>query len=205
MHHRFETDERFYEFTMWNRWQERAETGRVEDEARIRRQADEGIGPDVREDWIEDEIWIANTLTDVMFASLVVTIWSEMEHFLKGCVEECQSNLGLAVGSPSRFRQIKSFFQNATGVDLTAIPEFTMIDAVRILNNSFKHSAGVYSPQPGQAHTIINAALLARWNVVGASNRIHFSKVPFKELVLACGRFAGHLSTSTASVGGGGP
>ncbi len=71
-----------------------SEVGLDADLERIQHDAAVGIGGDVRDAWIEDETDIANALTNAMFASLVVTIWSEMEHFLKALIEEYQARLG---------------------------------------------------------------------------------------------------------------
>ena len=198
MHHRFEIDQRFYEYTMWSRWEERARIGLDADLERIQHDAAVGIGSDVRVAWIADETAIANALTDAMFASLVVTIWSEMEHFLEGLIEECQARLGQPVHAPFKFGQIMTFFNDHTGVDLTTLADFQSVDAVRILDNSFKHSDGIYSPVAGQAHTSIDAGLLAAWDIVDASNRINYAKLPFEDLVMASGRFANDLAARTA-------
>jgi len=197
MHHRFVTDERLYEFSMWNRWEERSRVGRSSDEERIQEEAYLGIASDVREAWIEDEMWIAKLLSNSMHASLVVAIWSEMEHFLKGRVEECQLRLGQTVGSPFKFHEIRALFQNELSVNITALPDFITVDAVRILNNSCKHNDGVYCPEPHKPHTIINPTLLAQWSVLGPSTRIAYSILPCRNLVMACGHFADRLSAAT--------
>ncbi len=94
-----------------------------------------------------------------------------------------------------------TFFDVETGVDLATLCDVRTVDAVRILNNTFKHNDGIYSPVAGQAHTVIDAGLLAAWAILDASNRIDYAKLPFKDLVMACGRFADDLSARTARPG----
>jgi hypothetical protein len=204
MNHRFESDPRIYEFSIWNRWDERVCLGRQEEVERIHEDAAIAIGPDVQEDWIVDEMWIANTLTNAMYAGLVVAMWSEMEHFLKGLMKQCQNALGHTPNDVHRFGEIMSYFLSQVGINLSALPYYLHVDAVRILNNTFKHNDGVYAPVQGQAHTMIDSALLANWKILDADNRIEYSKLPFKELVLACGQFAEQLSSARPNAGCGG-
>jgi hypothetical protein len=42
-----------------------------------------------------------------------------------------------------KFAQVKSLFRTATGRDLASMPEYTSVDELRCLSNSYKHSGNV--------------------------------------------------------------
>jgi len=42
---------------------------------------------------------------------------------------------------------------------------YTTADAIRILNNSYKHNNGHYKPEKGKSHIQIDQALLSKWKI----------------------------------------
>ncbi len=102
---------------------------------------------------------------------------------LKRCIK-----LLRALQTAYKFLEIKSFFKNEMGIDLEVLPEYKTVDAIRILNNSYKHSNGYYKPEIDKSHTQIDPTLLAHWSVQ-CDQEIDYSKLPIKELVIACGKY----------------
>ena len=167
-------------------------------------------------------------LTNAMYAALVVSIWSEMEHFLKDVVLHCyqalekrkkaiqtmqkfceatlagtqtKATLGSCIkalkeidaGIPYAFDEIRKALEKEVGVEVDQCAECITVNAVRILNNSFKHVRGCYQPEDGKPHTRIDEALMKRWSIVNERSEIDYSKLSVKELVIACNGFCADL------------
>lgn len=191
----FPVDARSYQLTGWYRWEERIRQGEQEEEAKITEDAYLGIAKDVRDAWVEDEMFITHELSNAMSAALVVSIWSHMESFLKRIMEICYGSLSIKGKVPYRFDQIKFFFANHFAADLSSLDDYSEVDAVRILNNSFKHNNGKYEPEKAHAH--INQPLLDQWSIIGEDGRIDYTKVPIQDLVLCCNSFSRNVLSLT--------
>jgi len=103
--------------------------------------------------------------------------------------QDCIRLLKSAFSKPFAIDDLRTALKKVTGVDSTTCCEQATVDAIRVLNNSFKHSNGRYLPDRTKPHTEIDSALLAAWNVIGPENRIEFQRLPFKELVGSCNKF----------------
>lgn len=109
---------------------------------------------------------------------------------LKGCIKalkELQSDI------PYNFDGIKEALKREVGVCLDQCTEYATVDATRILNNSFKHSKGRYEPRSGKSHTQIDKGLLKKWSILNDRKEIDYSKLPVKDLVVACSVFSRDL------------
>ena len=107
----------------------------------------------------------------------------------------------ITADTPYEFGKVKDFSRETMNVDLCALPEYPTVDAIRILNNSFKHNDGVYRPDPARSHTQIDEGLLNRWQILDNNNKIAFSKLPIEELVVGCNTFcSGVLTTTEAAI-----
>ena len=168
-------------------------------------------------DWLSDYQYQTCRLTSSMYAVLVVAIWAEMETILKRFAHLCGRYAALQPklsffkrllhclpflkpkdthisGSLHKFQNIKKYFnrffkQNNTGNGVfvfSAISKYHIVNAVRILNNTFKHNDGLYRPTRGNH---VDQALLTDWNILDDNGRIDYSKLPIRDLVLACNTF----------------
>lgn len=232
------SDEDNYCYSRWASWEKRIQQGHTAEEKLIERMyneckkqpsSDPFYNPD---EWAGEDYMKTCHLTNSMYAALVVSIWSEMEHFLKDIVSLCRKARGnrrkalqktqqfckdslarklsnatqkttlnscikalkeLQAGIPYAFDEIKKAIEKEGCVKLTECANYAIVDAVRILNNSFKHSDGCYKPNDTDQHTQIDPALLDRWSVLDERNEIDYSKLPVKELVVACNSFCSDL------------
>lgn len=77
-------------------------------------------------------------------------------------------------------------------IDIKKCSKYNEINSIRILNNSFKHNDGYYIPD-NKSYNQINQDILNRWNILNNtnSNKIDYSKLPIKEIILDCYFFTG--------------
>lgn len=167
-----------------------------------------------------------NDVSHIMYASLIVSIWSKIEYLLKRCLKvsfiiqrrktkvlektqdfcavslketmnkeelgDCIKELKkLKDDVPFKFDDIKKTYKDDLKIDLKTLQDFSTIDAIRILNNSFKHSSGYYKPDKKQ-HTQIDKTLLKRWELK-TKKKIDYSSLPINELVFSCNAFCNDL------------
>lgn len=190
-----------YSHSVWADWVTRIEGGAKAEENHIAVMVKEWKRPPGREnwpcdpsDWINDEYWRSWRLTNAMYAAIVVSIWSDMEHFLKGLVRTCQKATGMHGKTPHEFPKIAEFFRKTLIIDLSTLGGYCKVNAIRILNNSFKHNGGHYNPST-EAHTQISPELLQSWGILGKCEEIDYAKLPIQHLVTACNTFCRDLLT----------
>lgn len=193
--------------SFWATWEDRVSAGHEEEKRRLSELAEKWSPPEGSEnwpidpdEWLADDFWQACRLANSMYASLVVSIWSEMEHFLKSLVKTCR----MAITPPDntikpitnkKIKEIKSidevvkFYKSKFRIDLYFLTDFEVIDGIRILNNSYKHSKGFYKPDASKPATKINQTLLDRWGILNESGEIDYTSLPIKELVISCNSF----------------
>jgi len=135
------------------------------------------------------------TLTNAMYATLVISIWSYMEDFLKTVARACGAasrNEKISVN----FRELKKKIEEKCNIQIDQCNEYNKVNAIRILNNSFKHNRGFYKPPkpPEQEPDRIDESLLSDWSIT-ANDEIEYSKLPINKLVDACRLFVLSLIT----------
>ena len=177
-----------YPESQWARWQKRIEQGQKEELASIVK-ITESWPKEEAGDWLEDEFYYANSVTDIMYAALIVSIWARMESFFKTLIKFTHPDL---LKIPYQIKDIKKHFKDDLNIELETISEYETIDAIRILNNSFKHSNGKYKPKPTKPWDHINPTLLNQWNIKENEN-IEYAKLPVEDLVIACNAFTSEL------------
>ena len=187
-------DEGRYSSSAWADWKHRIEEGRESEEKSIAKQVDRWKAPEGSEkwpfdpgDWINDAYWQNCRLTNSMYASMVVSLWSDVEHFLKSLLQTCK------LKDAWDFGKIKKRFGKELDIDFENLDSYSILNTIRILNNSFKHSDGYYKPDKNMKHTQISQDLLDEWNILRDNDEIDYSKLPIKTLVLACNTFANDL------------
>jgi len=100
---------------------------------------------------------------------------------------------GLQSETPYAFDEIKKVLKRELGIQTDHCPEYATVNAIRILNNSFKHTKGRYDPEKGKPHTHIDKGLLKKWPILDERMEINYSKLPVKDLVIACNTFCQNL------------
>lgn len=199
----------FYD-SIWHIWKKRIENGQIEEERQIRRIYEkwkEQVGylhnpffdPD---DLAGEDYWQTYGVTNSMCAALVVSIWSKMESFLKSIASICSEALGERENNGDAsikgvLKKLKKF-----GIQVKQLTNYATVNAVRILNNSYKHSNGRYSPKEGRPHTQIDRDLLSKWKIVKnqKGDKIDYSRIPIEEIVLACNGFCTDVLKRTEAI-----
>jgi hypothetical protein len=142
--HAFRDD---YLGSRWYDWEQRIKKGHEKEIEWIEKQSqswtntDYDFGDVFGEDYVR-----ACDLTNNMYAALVVSIWSEMESFLKALVRMGYSILKEQKEPPTRFDRLKNVFENKLDIKLEKCKFYSTIDAIRLLNNYFKHDDGYCDP-----------------------------------------------------------
>lgn len=196
---RFEFEDYFD--SIWYNWERRIQQGHDAEEKIIERQyekAKKQQSPDPYfdpDEWAGEDYMETCRLTSTMYAAMVVAMWARMEEFLFFTTGVCHNELNLKanLGSPLRIKKVCQFFLKALKLDIQAMGSYSVVNAIRILNNAFKHNGGRYEAAPKEVHDRINGVLLERWDIVKENGDIDYSKLPIKELVEACNQFSRDL------------
>jgi len=185
----FPEKEEDYPGSRWALWEKRIQQGQKDEEKLIRRifRAHinrRGISPpgDIAS-WAAEEHQQVLHLTNAMYAALVVSIWSEIERFITDIVYASR----LATG------------QGKAATWLPKAAKYPTVHAVRVLNNCFKHTEGRYVPKLRKPDAQIDQMLLDRWSILDGRNVIDYTKLPIKELVVACHSFCDDVLNALAS------
>jgi len=108
-------------------------------------------------------------------------------------VEHLAKQLNKVHASLYKFDDLKSAVKETTSVNVEKCAAYPTVDAIRILNNSFKHSKGHYLPEDDKPFTAISKSLMSKWNIVNEHARIEYSKLNIQELATACNSFCADL------------
>lgn len=108
---------------------------------------------------------------------------------LESCIKALKE---IKAGVPYDFDGIKKTIKKETRIQLAKCRQYDTVDAIRILNNSFKHSNGKYKPEAGKPYTKINESLLQKWSIKEKED-IDYSKLPIEKIVVACNAFCTDL------------
>jgi len=217
-----------YQDSMWAGWDALIQDGKQKEETRVSQLAEKWLtsaeSPSCLvdpADWMTDAYWQVFRLQNIMRAALVVAIWSHIEEFLKRLITICDHALGVKKKPPYQFDEIRNFFQNRLELDMATVCEFATVDAIRVLNNTFKHRNGVYTHTEGQSHARtaeqveeqchkeIDRRLLERWDILivpsnsakeidkdvyaNVNCTVDYTRLPIDELAIACNSFFSDL------------
>ncbi len=181
-------DEDGYHDSRWHIWDEIISTTRQAEKKRIANMGKEYTDQTGSGDWMIDRNQQSEQLARMLHATLIGSLWSDLEQFLKSLIRPCSKALKKGESAPHEFKGIKKFFKKNLSVDLERLPDGSIVEAIRILNNTFKRSKGYYTPEHKKPWTHISPHLLTKWEI-STGNEIDFSKIPIQELALACNRF----------------
>ncbi len=109
---------------------------------------------------------------------------------LKSCIKSLKK---IQAGVPRDFKAIKEAFKGALKVDLGVCKDYAAVNAARILNNCFKHDHGCYRLEGRKPHDVIDKDVFREWVELDQHDRIEYSKLPMREMVVACGTFTRDL------------
>lgn len=228
--------ERDFIQSSWGEWKRRIDAEHKKEIERISALAATMDDDDsFSNDWLADDTWEEWCLCNTMHAVVVVTLWSEMENFLKrlvqvvlyalekerralqGVKEFCEASLGGTVNHEELRNSIKELKDIQTGVlyvfpdmkktiqrdleiQIEQCSQYSTINAIRILCNSFKHNRGFYHPKADKPETQIDQALREEWNFLKEQNEIDYAKLPIQEMVVACHLFCLDICQRTEDI-----
>lgn len=181
----------------WYDWEKRIKDGHNAEENRINKlhekelKRSSSVDPYIA-DVLGEECSNNLELTNNMYAALIVSIWSEIEHFLKDIVRACYVSRNEQKNVPDRIEKIIKTIEEETGIQIYKCDCYTIINAARILNNSFKHSNGRYKHEPSKTYKQIEKSLLKKWEIK-EGQKINYTKLPIQDIVLACNGFCTDL------------
>lgn len=202
-------DEDGYIDSLWQMWESRILRGHEDEEALVSKAAERWESALTKEqkesmpdDIFADDCWRTLQLTNTMHAAMIVSLWSCVEGFLKDLVHVLErATRSNKTPRAYDFMTIKKGLEKELSITLEEQPNYAVVNAVRILNNSFKHSEGYYVPKKDKAHTQIDADLLTKWKCLSDRSSEHweidYTKLPVKELVVTCGAFCRGLLSET--------
>ena len=198
LYHFPDSDE--YDNSLWAMWESRIDEGQKTEEKLIDKAVERwesGLTAEQR-DLMPDDIFIddylqTRNLTNSMYAALVVSLWSRIEDFLKNLVDVCMQARNSREKFLYKFEDIEKAFEKKIGISLETLSKYSTINAIRILNNSFKHSDGYYMPEETKAHKQIEKPLIEEWNILTEDSKINYTKLPIRKLVPECNSFFKHL------------
>ncbi len=122
-------------------------------------------------DYIDD-------IYDPFYGAFITMIWRAIEKYLKNCISLFNSEK-----IPDKINELIDKYKNY-GVKLTSIQGVKYVNAVRSLNNAFKHNDNIYKPD---SFPIANK-LLGIWQI-SKNKKVFFSILPFNEILEKCEEF----------------
>ncbi len=138
-----------------------------------------------------EDLRLAEGVRRVTCAMYIVALWSEMESILKHFQRVDKSSKKIE----DRFDLIKIRYK-AMGIDIEAFKSFKKVDAVRKLNNSFKHDSGCYRKTRKLKERTLDISIATsfekKWKLKDRE-QIKYELIDLKDLTLACGKFNSQL------------
>lgn len=229
----------FYGESRYDRWDRRIKRAHDEDvrwlkdrsenlEKRAAESEAAAASLDEAADWLSDLHAETCDLTSRMYAALVISMWADMEHFLKSVLGACRVATGrrkeeletakalckgfsegnvatpsrraclnalsrIEAGIPRDFSDLGRLLNEEVQVAIGGCASIHVVNAIRVLNNCYKHSDGHYEPEGEKTHADTAYAQLSKWGVLNEREDIDYSKLPVQELVAACSTFCNDL------------
>lgn len=191
----------YWESTYYN-WLERIKSGEEDELKWLKKLPEEKLDDENGDFLYPDVVMEARGLSSTMYAAFLVSLWSDVEHFLKNSCKVCKNlskcNKKNLDKKCWKFRELKKCLKKGIDFDSEKHSDYNMINAVRILNNEFKHNTGYYSGKEKKDYDKMNKDLCIKWNIK-EDERVDYAKLPHKELIFACGRFCDDIAKKLIS------
>lgn len=184
----------------WHDWEERIKTGHKEEEKEITERYKNNTSSDPYfDDFIAEDHGNIYELTRHMYAALIVSMWSEMEYYLRSLVRACYTARGESKDLPRDIAAISKAIRSIAGIQIDKCKSYISIDAVRILSNAYKHSNGYYRPKAGKPHTHLRKSILRKWKIK-EGEKIDYSKLPIEKIYSAFTAFCADVLKKTEAI-----
>jgi hypothetical protein len=126
--------------------------------------------PNLAEEW-DYALECIDDLYEPFFGALITMIWIAIERYLNDCLTLFYED------KTDNIRNITATY-NKYGLALHKISGYEVINAVRCLNNSFKHNDNIYKTD----NFPIDEALCRKWGIK-ENVQINFYSLPFEEII----------------------
>jgi hypothetical protein len=197
----FPTKNRFHE-SMWASWLSKIQDGEKADSSFLAKKqadiedyykSDEAQSNDFDPgEILADEAYEAFTVSNNIYAALVVSIWTKCEKNLKCISTLCAEQL--KIGIPKfDFDNQKNFYKKQFKIAFAILPKYAEINAIRLLNNIYKHADGYCNET---RYNQITKTIAAAWNVE-KKKQIDYTTLPIETIVYSCNEFFTKLLEET--------
>jgi hypothetical protein len=130
------------------------------------------------DDWAGEEYGQRCLVSNSMYAALIVSIWAKTEEFLNDVVRDIQrQKAGEGIKDEDKEYRIKNLhcaFKQC-GINIYECVNYDVVNAVRIVNNSFKHKNGIYVEQKQKNHDKIDGSLKKDWEKINILKKLSAS------------------------------
>jgi len=184
-------DKTFYYESIWADWEQRIDKGHKAEESVLRERVKtfdalpDAMRNEVQESAVDDYGRTCE-LTYNMRAAVVVCLWSNIESFFKEIILVYCKVLPQIPNKENPFgmTELIGFCRKNLRTKLDSVPNYPVINAIRILNNAYKHNNSFYQHSADKPWENIDAALLHDWGI-RKNEQVDFTNIPLKELTTA--------------------
>jgi hypothetical protein len=187
-----------YGDSIWCVWEQRIIDGQKGEKDWIERKCKDceqsGWDSDTIGDLFAEDFGKTSEVTDIMYAALIVSVWAEIEALLENARRVCC----LASNKPYRKfikarKRVEWFHQEFDSKTvLERCVNYEKVNALRILNNAFKHDRGKYRLYSKDPFEQIEGSVLQRWKIA-ERGQIRYANLPLAEIVSATNSFCRDL------------
>lgn len=184
----------FFHESMWASWLSKIRDGEKADDAYLaKRQAEfdeylkstEGQSHDLDPgEILADEAYEAFNVSNNIYAALIVSIWTKCEKSLKSFSSLCAEQLEIDIPD-FKFDNQKKFYKKQLKITFSILPKYAEINAIRLLNNIYKHADGHCNEAKFNQ---ITKNIASVWNVE-KKKQINYSTLPIEDIVCSCNEF----------------
>lgn len=182
--------------SLWFKWMERVELSHdahYDDIVKVHGEHDRPVSEQHQAD--ADTLF---TITESMYASMIVAAQSHMESFHCYVCKSIHINISRTpalyeensqIKVPERIGAVEDFILKHSKINIREVANFDVADSVRVLANIFKHNMWIYKPRGAN---IIAPRVLAILGIV-PKKQVIYSDLPLIDLLVGCGRYCHNL------------
>jgi len=145
---------------------------------------------------LSDEYYESHIVHNNIYSALVVSIWSKCELTLNKLSRLCTEQLKCSPPKGFQYDNQKVFFKDELGIKFSSLPNNLEVNAIRILNNIYKHQDG-YCSQTNLNK--IARSIATRWKIE-PDKKVDYTSLPIQEFLEYCHAFFGQLCADSKKI-----
>lgn len=195
----------FYE-SMWASWLSKINDGEKHDEAYFTQRlkdAEEFIASeegkdsgDAIGDILNDEYYENHIVHNNIYSALVVSIWSKCELTLNRLSRLCTDQLKCNPPKGFQYDNQKAFFKDELGIKFSSLQSNPEVNAIRILNNIYKHQDGYCNKTNFNK---ITKGIATRWKIE-LDRKVDYTILPIQDFLEHCHTFFEQLCANSKKI-----